>query len=294
MTKAPKPTGWSRVESRGSQVLLVYHEFKRVPWEQWYLLMSDEHWDNPKCRWDLLKKHHEQAKERVAGILKFGDTFCAMQGKDDKRASKESLRAEHRTDNYLGSLIETATDWYAPYAKNILLLGKGNHETSILDRCGLDLVSQMAGGLCARGGAPHVGGYSGWVRFFFKYHSQYSSQTLWYNHGYGGGGPVTKDMIPRNRQMVYVRNADLMVTGHTHDSWMDKTETISLSPTHQIVERGTVKYVKTGTYKDAYDKGAGGLEVEKGHPPKPLGGTWLRLFRETARSPVETELVWAE
>lgn len=45
--------------------------------EQWYLLTSDWHWDNPKCNRELLRKHINQAKERNAKILVFGDLFCA-------------------------------------------------------------------------------------------------------------------------------------------------------------------------------------------------------------------------
>jgi hypothetical protein len=36
--------------------------------EQWFLLHSDVHWDNPKCDRKKLKKHLEEAKLKNAPI----------------------------------------------------------------------------------------------------------------------------------------------------------------------------------------------------------------------------------
>ena len=47
------------------------------------LLLSDIHWDNPKCQRDLLKRHLDEAKEIGADVLLNGDTFCLMQGAYD-------------------------------------------------------------------------------------------------------------------------------------------------------------------------------------------------------------------
>ena len=60
-------------------------------WEQWFLLTSDRHWDNPKSNWELQKAHLDEALERAAGVIDVGDFFCAMQGRWDPRASKEDI-----------------------------------------------------------------------------------------------------------------------------------------------------------------------------------------------------------
>ena len=39
------------------------------------LLISDIHWDNPKCDRVLLKKHLDIAKEMNAGVIVNGDFF---------------------------------------------------------------------------------------------------------------------------------------------------------------------------------------------------------------------------
>ena len=54
------------------------HEIKieakpRKDWEQWILLTSDRHWDNPKSDRRLQTKHLQLAKERNALIIDNGD-----------------------------------------------------------------------------------------------------------------------------------------------------------------------------------------------------------------------------
>ena len=40
-------------------------------------------------------------------------------------------------------------------------------------------------------------------------------------------------------------------------------------------------FLRTTTYKDSYQLGEKGFEVEQGKPPKPLGAVWLRFFYDT-------------
>lgn len=250
-------------------------------WEQWFLLQSDVHWDNPDCDLRLYEKHLKQAKERGAGVLQFGDTFCVMQGKYDKRSDKSKLREEHRCGDYLDSVVRTAADFHQPYADNMVLVGYGNHETSIRDRHETDLIQRFVGTLRDRnaGCTTLAGGYAGYVRFAFTYGTSRFSKKLWYIHGYGGGGAVTKDMIQANRQQVYVGDADIMVSGHTHHQWEDFNVRTVLNNS-DVVEQQEFVYLKLGSYKDEYKSGAGGWHVETGKGPRPRGGFWLKFFAE--------------
>jgi predicted phosphodiesterase len=248
---------------------------RRVDWEFWALVLSDEHWDNPKCERDMLRRDLDEAARRNAVILSFGDFFCAMQGKYDRRSNIESVRPEHRKTNYLGSLVETAAQWLAPYANRYAVLGQGNHESSVLDRNGFNLTTELAGALRGHGFNGHAGNYAGWVRFMFDDASFRSSVDLRYTHGYGGGGPVTKDMIQANRQSV-VYQADIIVSGHTHDRWVSEQTKMALNASG-VPKRRTQWQIKTGTYKDAIGTGGSSWEDTKGHPPKPLGAVWIRF-----------------
>ena len=97
-------------------------------WEQWFLVRSDAHHDNAKCRRDLEKKHLDEALKRKAIILDLGDCLDLMQGKADRRQSKGQLRSGQLAAAYFDRVIEEAAEFYAPYAQNWAFLGQGNHE----------------------------------------------------------------------------------------------------------------------------------------------------------------------
>jgi hypothetical protein len=255
-------------------------------WEQWVLVQADEHWDNPDCDWSLLRRHHEQAIQRRAPIIKLGDTFCAMQGRWDKRADKEKLRPEHRKRDYLDALVRTAADWYEPFAGNIALFADGNHETAILRAHETNLLERLCGVLSDRTGrVVRHGGYTGWIRFMFARATQTQSVNMWYTHGYGGGGPVTKDIIQQSRQLAYIVNAHIMASGHVHRRWSDHTVRHQLNSASNVEEVDSI-YLKCGTYKDEYKAGQGGFSVERGHGPRPKGGWWLRFYYSMSRQRV--------
>lgn len=242
------------------------------------LLLSDLHWDNPKCNRDLLRKHLEEAAKENCDVLLNGDTFCLMQGAYDPRKNKSDIRPEHNVNNYLDAVIETAVTWFKPYAHLIKVVGYGNHETSILKRQETDVVARFVEGLNRVGGDVHLGGYGGWVVFnFSRTHGTKLSYKLKYHHGYGGGGPVTKGSIQFNRMSTYIENADLIWMGHVHED-QELIYTVERINSSNKVSLRDILMVRTATYKDEYDKGAGGWHIERGAPPKPVGGRWLEIL----------------
>jgi predicted phosphodiesterase len=240
-------------------------------WEKWILLMSDEHFDSKKCDRKLLKRHHDEAKERNALIFKFGDTFDCMGGKYDKRTHKGDIRPEYQEANYFDRLKEDAAEFYGPYAENIALITPGNHELSVLMRHEIDLVGSLAKSLnCS------VGKYSGFIRFQFetKAGANKKSFTLYYTHGSGGGAPVTKGVIQNNRRQHTV-DADFYVSGHIH------TGTLQPRPKVYLSEQGVVNFrepehIILGAYKNEFL--AGQWADTKGLDPAVLGGMWLRFY----------------
>lgn len=93
-----------------------------------YLLISDVHYDNPKCNRKLLKQHLDLALEKDAGILIGGDLFCVMQGKYDPRRNKGDIEDAFNVPNYLDNLIDKVGEFLEPYKKNIVTILQGNHE----------------------------------------------------------------------------------------------------------------------------------------------------------------------
>lgn len=280
------PAGYTppfAVERTGPTVTTVRLSVAGTKWEQWFLLRSDAHHDNVHCRQDLELRHLREAAERDAGILDFGDLFCAMQGKWDKRADAEQLRPELRGKNYLDELVAYCADFYQPFAERWVLMSRGNHETSIERKHQTDLTERLVERLNDRTGSQILAGtYAGWVRFQFARGTKRQSVRLRYTHGYGGGGPVTRDVIQSARQAVFLGNADIVCSGHTHDAWELPIAREWLLDSGRTEVR-EMQFVKCGGYKDEFSPG-NGWAVEKGIQPKPLGAYWLRFtWRDTAQ-----------
>jgi hypothetical protein len=278
-------------------VLDINVEFKnRGDLNQWFLLSSDRHWDNPHSDWKLQKRHLDQARERNAKVLDFGDLFCVMQGKYDRRASKSNVRPEHQNDNYLDSVVNTAVDWFSPYADMFALISEGNHESAIRRNHETDLIERFVSALNYKNGTHLTKGlYTGWVRFRFIRTSSGKKGTsrvlnLNYTHGYGGGGPVTKGVIQANRKSVYLPDADFCVSGHIHEHWL------MTQPRERIAHNGRCYideqvHVCLPTYKEEYLMGQD-FHRERGRPPKPLGAYWVRFYME--RDDVKYEFIRAK
>lgn len=246
---------------------------------QEFLLISDLHWDNPKCDRNLLQNHLEEAKRRGAGVLVNGDFFCLMQGKGDPRRSKEDIRSEHNNGRYLDSIVDTAVEWFRPYAEQLLVLGYGNHETSIIQHQETDILQRFATILnhtCKTD--IQVGGYGGVLDFKMQYSNIHACDFIMhYYHGSGGGGPVTKGVIQDQRILASIEGYDCTWQGHVHELYYHQNIVNRyVRPTHQILQK-PVHQVRTATYKEEWQNGYMGFHVERGRGPKPLGGYWLKL-----------------
>lgn len=283
----------SKVTTDGP-VVSVYFDDVQAGWEQWVMLSADRHHDNIHCDRRLERRHLEQAAERGALIIDAGDLFCAMQGKYDPRSSMDDIRPEDVGEDYLDRIVTHAAQDYGPFASNWLVIGQGNHDTNIRKRHGTDLISNLVHRLNTDyGAAAHIGGYGGWVRFMFRMnHTKRQSIRLKYYHGSGGGGPVTRGVIQTNRQAVFIPDADIVLNGHTHDSWIVPIARERLSAAGKVF-KDLQKHARTPGYNYTYGDGSAGWDVERGSGPKPVGCIWLRLFYDGATSRVETELTEA-
>jgi hypothetical protein len=249
------------------------------------LLISDIHWDNPHCNRELLKKHLDQALEIQADILINGDLMCLMQGSYDPRKSKNDIRPEHNKTNYLDAVVNDAIDWFSPYAHLIKVVGYGNHETNILKRAESDVIDRFVFGLNSKNGTNvEVGGYGGWIVYNFRRAEMggMAAYKIKYMHGFGGGGPASKGVIQYHRMATMVEGADMIWMGHVHEDH-ELTYSVESLNSNNKVKLKDILMIRTPTYKEEYSGGIGGWHVERGAPPKPLGGRWLEMHPERVR-----------
>jgi UDP-2,3-diacylglucosamine pyrophosphatase LpxH len=245
---------------------------------QQFLLLSDLHWDNPKCDRALLTRHLKQAQEKGAKILINGDFFCMMQGKYDPRRSKKDILPEHNKANYIDAVIEDAVDWFKPYAKDILLIGYGNHETAIIKNIETDPLQRFADLLnMTCGTSVQVGGYGGVVDFKITDAGNRTHVAMKYYHGTGGGGAVTKGVIQDQRMIAMMEGYDVIWMGHVHEMYHHVNMVEAYDSHQKKIKLKEVHQVRTGAYKEEYGDGYGGYHIEKGRPPKPMGGYWMEI-----------------
>ena len=280
------------IKKENERCIEVSVDYRGSNFEKWFLLTADQHFDSTHCDRGLLKRHHEKALKREAGIFCFGDLFDVMQGKNDRRGSKGDLRDEYKGGNYYDRVVDDATQFYKPYSSNYVAMTYGNHETAIIKHQETDVLKRLVDGLNADGSNVHLGAYSGWIVFrFHRAGERVRKFRLFYHHGSGGGGPVTKGVIQTNRRAVYLPDANIIVTGHIHEAWHLETvqERINAVNTPYL---STQHHVQLATYKEEYLDGVG-WHVERGAPPKPLGGYWLR-FVFNKRDDVHFQVIRAQ
>jgi hypothetical protein len=250
------------------------------------LLRSDAHHDNPQSDNEMERRHLIEAKQMNAPIIDNGDAFCSMQGRWDKRSDKNKLKPEHQCIDYLDALVTTYADFLKPYSKQLAVMGTGNHETAILKHHETNLTSRLVERLKTMSGDDiQEAGYTSWLFVSIRYnppksnpkaHKPMNTIKIWRTHGYGGAAPVTKGVIQTNRRAVYTPDANLIISGHTHQEWYFPIQ-------RQRVDRfGNVSqdeqlHISMPSYKDGYGIGQGGWEIEKGFPPAPRGAVWLKL-----------------
>lgn len=257
----------------------------RAGFEQWILLRSDAHHDNPHSDHDLQRKHLRQCDERDAGWIDLGDAFCAMGGRADPRRVKHGItRPEHAMANdYFDSLVRHAADFLEPHAHRCICIGRGNHEQTVLKNQETDLTERLAERLRMKTGAPvYTTGYGGFVHFRVLYGKTHYTLTLAMYHGSGGGGMMTFDTLRVRRQASFQPDADVLACGHVHERWWLQTARYRLRTTNGLY-RVSVEpqwHVRTGCYKQEHGDGYGGFAVERGMPPKPIGAMWMRLYMQ--------------
>lgn len=243
-------------------------------------MLSDIHWDNPKCDWDLLKKHLDYCVSENIPIMVNGDFFCLMQGKGDRRGNKSDIRPEHNNARYLDSVVETAVEWFSPYAHLMTVLGYGNHCTAIIKWQETDILQRFVDLLNYKNKTSvYTGGYGGWFTVNCSIHGNAKVTTrVKYFHGSGGGGVVTKGALNLTRALEMYEGFDVFSMGHIHENSCrnDVRDTIESSPkTGYKNVLKDIHLMLTGTYKEEYEDGSKGWHVERGAPPKPVGGRIL-------------------
>lgn len=244
-------------------------------------MFSDIHWDNPKCDRKTLVKDLDYCLANEIPIHINGDLFCLMQGRGDRRSNKSDILPEHNNARYLDSVINTAVEFFAPYAHLITVIGYGNHETAIIKWQETDVLQRFVDLLNAQTGSKvYTGGYGGWFIVTQSYNGTSRKTTkIKYYHGSGGGGIVTKGAINLTRALETYEDFEVFTMGHIHENSCrnDVRDTVDHDLNGYHLRQKQLHMMITGAYKEEYVDGAFGWHVERGAPVKPIGGRILEI-----------------
>lgn len=197
-------------------------------------LFSDIHFDSKDCDKETLKLHMDYCLHDNRYIMTDGDLFDAILLKDIKRAVPSNT--DHR-DNQLNVKLEETAHFLSPYKDIILFMGRGNHEESVLKYSGIDLIQMLV--LMLNAGSEHkiqYGNYANFIRMSWmdKRGKMQAHYDIFAHHGAGGSAPQTKGMLDFAALSKGV-NADLIWTGHKHNSLVDYS-----APIMYVDNNGTV------------------------------------------------------
>lgn len=210
-------------------------------------LFSDVHFDSPDCDRETLKKHFDFCLKDGRYILINGDWFDAIIMSDRKRSVPHLIE---NTDSQLNKKLDESFNFLKPYQKNILFIGRGNHEESIIKYNGIDLL-QMLTTMLNMGQEHKVlyGNYANFLRFTFKKKDRKEFHyDMYVHHGSGGNAPVTKGIIDWSRIGKSV-NADLIWLGHRHNAIIDASDPVlSIQPNGEILLKNR-QCIQTPSYQ---------------------------------------------
>jgi len=173
------------------------------------------------------------------------------------------------------------------------MMGRGNHESAVLKRNETDILQRLVDNInnTIKPELPvYSGGYGGYIKFLFERQGSNggrSSIVLKYRHSGGSLGEISKGVLGVDRMAKAFPDADIIVSGHNHESTQVEIVQEKLTESNKI-EVKTQLHIKLPTYKEEYGDGYGGFHVERDAPPKPLGAVWLRFYHEQGQIKFET------
>lgn len=261
-----------KVTRRSKNSLLVEMDGIQAGWEEKFLVCGDAHFDNPHVDRGLLKRHLDRAVAGGHGIMIIGDWLDVMQSRDDPRRSKDLLKPEFLVD-YLDAVTDESIEFLRPYAEHIIFISEGNHESAVRRKMETNLTRRIARGI----GCEHML-YTGFVQFRFRSHDRSRTlYNLYYTHGSGGGGEVTRGAPKAQRRAAMLTNVHIVVSAHIHEIWTMWIPQIGITDRGNPV-RFDQLHASTGTYKD--EMTGEGYHEERGRPPKPLGAIYVKFLHD--------------
>lgn len=229
------------------QPFVLYHDFNNG--ELHIACFSDLHHQHPSHNAKLCDADFQEAADLGCRMLILGDLNDLILLKDPRFQMSSVRKRQKIVDAMFNDAVRHSTERLKPYADFIDMIALGNHETAVLQHRAADFVLSLIGELQHHRSdkLPRIvhGGYKGLFRVQFEQGRWRKSQVWYYDHGRGGGAPVTKGMININR-IMRDWEADVYWLGHRCTSISDDQPARYLAKSNHYAVRRRLAFYTAG------------------------------------------------
>lgn len=188
----------------------------------------------------------------------------------DKRYSKSDDSTEGNA--IIDQQVKKGIEILRPYKKKIIGLGLGNHERTVIQKCGTNPIQRI----CEELNVPQLG-YSGLLRLSMR-QKKGGGRTviIRYHHGWGGGSRTQGADLTKYSKDIAYWEADVFLYGHVHRKQTDIVPRLGLSG-DRLISRPKILCI-CGTYLKTYTRTSDPTYSEVcGYPPTMLGGVVVEI-----------------
>ena len=229
------------------------------------LPIGDIHLGNKTCDVTKLKRNLESVTDKTL-IVGLGDWLDSIIIKDEKRYRKSLDDSE--TESVIDEQINRCAEIFAPYSKNILGLGDGNHEENIISRCGTNPVKRLSEKLSTPEHTIIYLGYSWLLQLALRQKDGAGRKVIIRgHHGWGNASRTEGADITKYSHDTKFWAADIFLYGHTHKLKSNDVEEgrVTGEESWQTFQK---KMVVCGTYQRTYTNNTTATYAERmGLPP---------------------------
>jgi predicted phosphodiesterase len=167
-------------------------------------------------------------------------------------------------------------DLLEPLQDNLLGVIRGNHEAKLLKHGQDNQSKKLANEL----DIPYLQ-YSGVLLFKFKRSQYVRKNTLWYHHGFGGGGSQ-EAAIRKLKDKAKDFYTDMYIMGHTHKPIATQDAYYGIESNNRLPRliKKYRSYMVTCSYLDTYTEGNTNYGEEKGYSPNIISRQTFKIYPE--------------
>lgn len=253
----------------------IKHDFGSDVQQIRIIIFSDVHIGSPKCDYNLLHEYLDKVKNEP-------NTYCVLLGDIVNNTTKTSVGDIYDEPLSPMEQMKQAIMYFEPIKDKVLAITAGNHERRTYKNDGTDLTWLLAKQL----GLEDAYDYNACLLFlrFGKMghtcggngHTGKVLYTIYLTHGDGQGGrTVGGRMNGLQRRGNIVVDADVVITGHTHQIATFKEAYLRVDKNNSAVKQCEKTFVNSGSFLnyESYAELYGLPPTVKGSPEIILSGT---------------------